>query len=166
MALLIEAAGCTQWLLCCAVLWKRDEVKGRLPGRALTPTLAAPLLGAARLCRRYRARSGCPSLVLLEGGTGRVLSAAAGEHLLRDPEGRGFPWRPRPVSHVLHAAALVAADGSSTAFRDVDATIAGLYFSAHWCPPCKAFTPQLVETYHKVRARGHRFQVIFVSSDR
>ena len=22
-----------------------------------------------------------------------------------------------------------------------------LYFSAHWCPPCRGFTPQLVETY-------------------
>ena len=25
-----------------------------------------------------------------------------------------------------------------------DCDVIGLYFSAHWCPPCKAFTPQLV----------------------
>ncbi|XP_033226954.1 nucleoredoxin-like isoform X2 [Belonocnema kinseyi] len=34
------------------------------------------------------------------------------------------------------------------------------------CPPCKAFTPQLVDTYQRIRERGHNFEVIFVSSDR
>lgn len=34
------------------------------------------------------------------------------------------------------------------------------------CPPCRAFTPQLVDTYQRIRERGHHFEVIFVSSDR
>lgn len=34
------------------------------------------------------------------------------------------------------------------------------------CPPCKAFTPQLVEYYRKIKSRGHKFEIIFVSSDR
>jgi thiol-disulfide isomerase/thioredoxin len=67
------------------------------------------------------------------------------------------------------------------------AEIIGLYFSASWCGPCKAFTPQLAGTYLKllpsagvtgvlsnlvgsVTGRGSstapRFQVIFVSLDR
>ena len=25
--------------------------------------------------------------------------------------------------------------------------VIGLYFSAHWCPPCRAFTPKLVRAY-------------------
>jgi nucleoredoxin len=38
----------------------------------------------------------------------------------------------------------------------------GFYFSAGWCPPCRAFSPQL--SYF---ANGHasEFVVIFVSSD-
>jgi len=43
--------------------------------------------------------------------------------------------------------------------------VVGLYFSAHWCPPCRNFTPKLVECYEKVRAVGGKFEVVFVSSD-
>jgi nucleoredoxin len=34
------------------------------------------------------------------------------------------------------------------------------------CPPCRAFTPQLVGTYNKLKAAGRNFEVVFVSSDR
>jgi len=39
-----------------------------------------------------------------------------------------------------------------------------VYFSAHWCPPCRAFTPKLVE-YYKTKGGGNRFEVLFVSDD-
>jgi len=41
-----------------------------------------------------------------------------------------------------------------------------LYFSAHWCPPCKAFTPRLKEFYNDVTGAGNQLEIIFVSSDR
>jgi len=41
-----------------------------------------------------------------------------------------------------------------------------LYFSAHWCPPCRGFTPELVKTVGKLKAAGKAFEIIFVSSDR
>ena len=41
-----------------------------------------------------------------------------------------------------------------------------LYFSAHWCPPCRAFLPKLTEAYHKIKAKDSAFEVIFISSDR
>jgi len=34
------------------------------------------------------------------------------------------------------------------------------------CPPCKAFTPELVKTYKKLNEEGKNFEVVFVSSDR
>ncbi|MDQ3197571.1 MAG: hypothetical protein M3Q46_00015 [Verrucomicrobiota bacterium] len=41
-----------------------------------------------------------------------------------------------------------------------------LYFSAHWCAPCRKFTTQLVDYYNRVAATHPEFEIIFVSSDR
>lgn len=41
-----------------------------------------------------------------------------------------------------------------------------LYFSAHWCGPCRKFTPQLVEFYNRVAPQHPEFEVVFVSYDR
>lgn len=40
-----------------------------------------------------------------------------------------------------------------------------LYYSAHWCPPCRAFTPKLVEWYKDFKAKHDNFELVFVSSD-
>ena len=40
-----------------------------------------------------------------------------------------------------------------------------LYFSAHWCPPCRMFTPKLVEWYNEFKAKHPDFELVFVSSD-
>jgi thiol-disulfide isomerase/thioredoxin len=44
--------------------------------------------------------------------------------------------------------------------------VVGIYFSAHWCPPCRAFTPQLAQIYTETKAAGHPFEIIFASGDR
>ncbi|MFN2621220.1 MAG: thioredoxin-like domain-containing protein [Chthoniobacterales bacterium] len=41
-----------------------------------------------------------------------------------------------------------------------------LYHSAHWCPPCRKFTPQLVAFYNKVAAAHPEFELVFVSNDK
>jgi thiol-disulfide isomerase/thioredoxin len=42
-----------------------------------------------------------------------------------------------------------------------------LYFSAHWCPPCRGFTPVLEEKYKELKGTApDDMEVIFVSSDR
>lgn len=41
-----------------------------------------------------------------------------------------------------------------------------IYYSAHWCGPCRSFTPKLVDFYEKASKKHDNFEVIFVSSDR
>lgn len=40
----------------------------------------------------------------------------------------------------------------------------GVYFAAHWSPPCRQFTPVLKEFYETVFDSG-KLEIIFVSSD-
>ena len=44
--------------------------------------------------------------------------------------------------------------------------IVAVYYSAHWCPPCRAFTPSLSEFYDEASAEYPNFQLVFMSSDR
>jgi len=41
-----------------------------------------------------------------------------------------------------------------------------IYYSASWCPPCRAFTPELVSWYKRKKSDWDKFDVIFVSSDK
>ena len=57
---------------------------------------------------------------------------------------------------------LINADGEKVATSSLAGKVIGLYFSAEWCPPCRAFTPELV----KLRdSKDDKFEVVFVSSD-
>ena len=41
-----------------------------------------------------------------------------------------------------------------------------VYFSAHWCGPCRKFTPQLVDYYNRVAPQHPEFEIVFYSHDR
>lgn len=55
------------------------------------------------------------------------------------------------------------AQGQKVALDQLKGKIVGLYFSAHWCPPCRAFTPKLVEFRNK---NAEKFEIVFISSDK
>jgi len=39
------------------------------------------------------------------------------------------------------------------------------YYSASWCPPCRAFTPKLVQFYSTFKSQHPNFELIFVNED-
>lgn len=62
---------------------------------------------------------------------------------------------------------LVGLNGRRVSRRELtsDPEFYVFYFSAHWCPPCRTFTPKLVDFYNNSEAAGKKFEIIFVSSD-
>mmetsp|Transcript_60810 Transcript_60810/g.130700 ORF Transcript_60810/g.130700 Transcript_60810/m.130700 type:complete len:187 (+) Transcript_60810:78-638(+) len=58
---------------------------------------------------------------------------------------------------------LVKKDGSK---GDISGKTVALYFSAHWCPPCRGFTPVLRQFYEHLKQSGEPIEIIFVSGDR
>lgn len=59
---------------------------------------------------------------------------------------------------------LVNAKGEKVATSTLAGKTIGIYFSAHWCPPCRAFTPKLVEFRDAVAK--DKFEIVFISSDK
>src|ERR1051326_3755723 len=79
---------------------------------------------------------------------------------------------PPTTSHFLHP--LVKGDlvywhnGSIARFDDEaleKKKLIALYFSAHWCGPCRKFTPELIDYYNRVAGQHPAFEIIFVSED-
>eukprot|EP01083_Nonionella_stella_P308755 1090768_1 len=44
--------------------------------------------------------------------------------------------------------------------------VIGLYFSAHWCPPCRKFTPHLKQLHDEWKKQNHKIEIVFVSGDK
>ena len=63
---------------------------------------------------------------------------------------------------------LVTKDGTKSTMEVLGSKkLIGIYFSAHWCPPCRQFTPMLVEFYKLAKeADPDDLEIVFISSDR
>ena len=68
---------------------------------------------------------------------------------------------------IFGSAALADKSGGSVSPSSLASNnIVGLYFSAHWCPPCRGFTPVLAAAYTDLVQAGKSIQIVFVSSDK
>ena len=56
--------------------------------------------------------------------------------------------------------------GGEVKFAPKDTPFFGLYFSAHWCPPCRNFTPKLINFYEVANKTQKQIEIIFVTSDK
>jgi nucleoredoxin len=62
---------------------------------------------------------------------------------------------------------ILAKDGKAEPFKAGEKPkFTAIYFSAHWCPPCRAFTPKLVDWYKEFKAKHPNFELVFASSDK
>jgi nucleoredoxin len=115
------------------------------------------------LARKYKA-DGIPHLVILNGD-GEVITMEGTGEVMDDSEGKNFPWKPKSFRELWTAENVLVNKEPVTSSTLKDKHLM-LYFSASWCPPCRMFTPKLSEAYTKMKALGHDFELLFISSDR
>ncbi|CAH1786556.1 unnamed protein product [Owenia fusiformis] len=77
---------------------------------------------------------------------------------------------PKTLAQLINDGTIINKAGETVKIEDIakPGKHVGLYFSAHWCPPCRGFTPVLTEFYNKVKAsdKADKLEIIFLSSDR
>jgi thiol-disulfide isomerase/thioredoxin len=56
--------------------------------------------------------------------------------------------------------------GHKANLAELNGKVIAVYFSASWCPPCRAFSPRLVELADKLHADGKPFAIVLVGCDR
>merc|ERR1712141_513749 len=117
---------------------------------------------------------GIPTLVVLEADGSLITSNGRGTVQSKGPMAVE-DWKNVKADRIktmesIKQKTLIKVDGSkiqaSKALSEKD--IVCLYFSAHWCPPCRGFTPVLKEFYEKVKANDDngKLEIIFMSADR
>ncbi|MBN3280163.1 NXN protein, partial [Polyodon spathula] len=117
-----------------------------------------------KLWNRYKVTS-VPSLVFLDALTGKIVCRNGLLVVRDDPEGLEFPWGPKPFGEVV-AGPLIRSSGQVSDSSALEGSFVGVYFSAHWCPPCRSLSRVLVESYRTVKESGQKFEIVFVSADR
>ena len=113
-----------------------------------------------KLSKKFKV-NGIPSLVLLDAKSGSIITTDGRAAISKDLKGEKFPWTPPSPLEALGST--FVGEGKDTSIKD---KYVGIYFSAHWCGPCRNFTPKLAETYKKLKAAGKPFEIVFCSADR
>ncbi|PON31214.1 DnaJ-like [Trema orientale] len=152
-------------------------------GSETMPWLALPFKDkSVEKLIRYFELSAIPTLVII-GPDGKTLNPNVAE-LIEEHGIDAYPFTPEKITELAEIAKakeaaqtleslLVSGDkdfviGKNDSKVPVSELVGKnilLYFSAHWCPPCRAFTPKLIKTYHDIKAKDDAFEVIFISSD-
>ncbi|XP_038061963.1 nucleoredoxin-like [Patiria miniata] len=117
-----------------------------------------------KLCKRFKV-TGIPTLVLINSVSAQLITNNGRLQMLDDLKGEHFPWYPKPFNEVI-AGKLLKQGDEVQAEKELKGKIVGIYFSAHWCPPCKAFTRVLTDMYRRLQASKMEFEFVFCSTDR
>ncbi|WCJ38449.1 DC1 domain-containing protein [Euphorbia peplus] len=132
---------------------------------------------------RYFELSTVPTLVVI-GPDGKTLHTNVAE-VVEEHGTEAYPFTPdklaqlaeiekeREAAQTLESVLVsgdlnfvIGKDGGKVLVSDLVGKNILLYFSAHWCPPCRAFLPKLIEAYNEIKEKDDAIEVIFISSDR
>ncbi|CAI9785164.1 unnamed protein product [Fraxinus pennsylvanica] len=148
------------------------------------PWLSLPVLD--KTCEklvRYFELSTLPTVVVI-GPDGKTVHPNVAQ-VIEDHGRKGYPFTPEKFAEIEELEKIkresqtlesilvsedcdfvIGKDGVKVRVSELVGKNILLYFSAHWCPPCRAFLPKLIEAYHEIKVKDDKFEVIFISSDR
>ncbi|CAK9055356.1 Nucleoredoxin [Durusdinium trenchii] len=129
------------------------------------PWLALPREAKGPVASKFKVR-GIPTMIILDPTDGSIITEDGRSAVMKDPTGEKFPWKPPTFKEVMGKGEFLKGEGT-VGPEAIAGKHLGLYFSAHWCPPCRAFTPQLAKWYAGVKKElGDKFEIVFCSGDR
>jgi len=122
-----------------------------------------------KMARKYKA-DGIPHLVVVDGVSGEVITKNGTAEVQMDADGQKYPWRPKSLKEIwtnkINIHASKESNDAMLEYSSLKDKHLMLYFSAHWCPPCKAFTPILSKAYTDLKSKRDDFELVFISSDK
>ncbi|KAJ9470929.1 putative nucleoredoxin 3 [Diplonema papillatum] len=137
-----------------------DEYYGEMPWTAIPYDSSERTSTASKY-----GGAGIPELVVFTK-EGEVVTREGVQNVMEDREFASFPWRPPTFADAMPKT-FIKKDGSTVNTDDVlKGKTVGIYCSAHWCPPCRQFTPMLAKFYAAYKAKDPNFEIVFCSSDR
>jgi nucleoredoxin len=89
------------------------------------------ILLQAKLTKKFRVQ-GIPKLVLIDSGTGKVITHEGYSCVINDKDGQEFPWRPKKFHEVIQGRLLSSDKKEVDALESLKGRLVCLYFSAHW----------------------------------
>lgn len=131
--------------------------------------LALLALAAACLCANAGAFERKPfdrsRFAQTEAAGKEAVVAAATEAPAAATAATPAPAKANPALRGLFGGDLLTHEGKKADLADLNGKIIAIYFSASWCPPCRAFSPLLVDLADRLQAEGKPFALVLVGRD-
>ena len=134
----------------------------RIPPAALALALACCIAQAGAFERKPFDRS---RFAQTEAAGKEAVAAAATETPASTMAEKPAPAKANPALRGLFGSDLLTHEGKKADLADLNGKIIAIYFSASWCPPCRAFSPLLVDLSDRLRAEGKPFALVLVGRD-
>ena len=85
----------------------------------------------ANLASRFKVDA-IPTLVFVDGKTGKLISKEGRSIVSDDPNGEQFPWKPKPFLDIMAGAKLTDQNRKEIEWEQLQGKTIALFFSAHW----------------------------------
>ena len=72
-----------------------------------------------------------PTLIFIDGKTGKVISENGNFIIENDPTGDRFPWKPKPFSEIIAGAKFIDQNDKERTWDELQGKITGLFFSSY-----------------------------------